>query len=74
MLQQLNKNNEALTVLQRAINTFPNNERLLYVKLLGEINLNQLNEAINTCRVLLQISPNNTNYLQIFQRLQQGNI
>jgi len=45
---------------------------MLYVKLLSEINLNQPNEAMNTCRILLQISPNNNNYLQIFQRLQQG--
>ena len=72
MLQQENKNNAALMVLEKALNTFPNNERMLYVKLLSEINLNQPNEAMNTCRILLQISPNNNNYLQIFQRLQQG--
>ena len=74
MLQQLNKNNEALTVLRKALITFPGNERMLYVKLLSEINLNELNEALNTCRTLLQINPNNTNYIQIFQRLQQGTL
>jgi tetratricopeptide (TPR) repeat protein len=74
MLQQENRNSEALVILDKALKTSPGDERLLYVKLLGEINLNQLNEAMNTCRILLQISPNNNNYLQIFQRLQQGDL
>ncbi|MGB5664494.1 tetratricopeptide repeat protein, partial [Eudoraea sp.] len=72
MLQQENKNPEAIAVIEKALETFPNDERLLYVKLLSEINLNQQNNAMNTCRLLLQISPNNSNYLQIYQGLQQG--
>ncbi|MEP0134333.1 MAG: multiheme c-type cytochrome [Eudoraea sp.] len=74
MLQQNNKKKDADDIIETALKTFPYDERILYIKLLGEINSNQLNSAKNTCRQLLQINPNNNNYLQIFQRLQQGNL
>jgi len=72
MLQQENKNPEAIVVIEKALETFPNDERLLYVKLLSEINLNQQNRAMNTCRLLLQINPTSSDYNQILKRLQQG--
>ena len=72
MLQQENRNSEALVILDKALKTFPYDERLLYIKLLGEINSNQVNSALNTCRLLLQINPNNRDYQSILQRLQQG--
>ncbi|MGB5386541.1 MAG: tetratricopeptide repeat protein [Eudoraea sp.] len=72
MLQQENKNSEAINIIDKALESFPNNERLLYVKLLSEINLNQQNRAMNTCRLLLQINPTSSDYNQILKRLQQG--
>ena len=72
MLQQNNKNKEAYDIIETALKTFPYDERLLYVKLLNEINSNQVNSAKNTCRLLLQINPNNQDYMQILQRLEQG--
>jgi len=72
MLQQKNNNNESIEIIETGLKTFPYDERLLYIKLLAEINLNQLNSAMNTCRLLLQINPNNRDYQSILQRLQQG--
>lgn len=72
MLQQNNKNKEADDVIETALKTFPYDERILYIKLLNEINSNQLIRAKSTCGKLLQINPNNPDYIQIMQRLQQG--
>ena len=68
-LQAENLNQKAIEVINKALAVFPKNEGLLYVKLIGEINLKQHIEAYNTCSKLIQLAPNNTNYKQIFKNL-----
>lgn len=70
MLQKNNANKKSVDVAKKGLALFQNNERLLYVKLLGEINIKSSN-AINTCAVLLRIAPNNQNYIQIMASLQK---
>ncbi|MFB9056442.1 tetratricopeptide repeat protein [Mariniflexile ostreae] len=60
---------KSVEVLNKALTIFHDNENLLYVKLLGEINLKDDHSAYNTGRKLLEIAPNNANYQQIFQSL-----
>lgn len=68
MLQKNGDNKESLTAINQGLSIFPFNERLLYIKLLGEVNTADKN-ALNTCNQLLQIAPNNQNYQQIFGQL-----
>lgn len=49
---------------------FPNDENILYIKLLGLIKLNKKEEAKLVVAKLLNISPSNTSYLRIFNDLQ----
>ena len=72
MLQQENKYNKSLEIVGDGLNLMPNNERLLYVKLIAEMNTNNAN-AIKTCELLLRIAPNNQNYQQIYTRLRGTN-
>lgn len=69
LLQQNKKMKESLSILNKAVKQFPRNEKLLYAKLIGELNSNEINKALNTCLLLLEIAPNNANYSQIFQQL-----
>ena len=69
MQQSEGENITALKTIKDGLIIFPNNERLLYIQLIGEINTKN-NNAINTCKKLLSIAPNNQNYQQIFARLQ----
>jgi tetratricopeptide (TPR) repeat protein len=69
LLQQNNRTQESLKVISKGLNIFPMNERLLYIRLIGEVNLNLSGDALATCNLLLQLSPDNQNYLQIRQRL-----
>ena len=69
MLQQQNKFEKSIEVAKKGLALSQNNERLLYVQLLGEVNIKSSN-AINTCSILLQIDPNNQNYVQIMGSLQ----
>ncbi|MDT0553441.1 multiheme c-type cytochrome [Urechidicola vernalis] len=72
MLQQENKYNKSLEIVRDGLDLMPNNERLLYVKLIAEMNTNNAN-AIKTCELLLRIAPNNQNYQQIYNRLRGTN-
>lgn len=69
MLQQENDFKKSLEILSDGLVQMPNNERLLYVKLIAEMNLKDAN-ARNTCELLLRIDPNNQNYQQIYTQLQ----
>jgi len=69
LLQQENKNLESIKVLESGLKSFPDNENLLYVRLIGEINLKLINKSINTCNLLLKLNPNNANYLKILDDL-----
>lgn len=63
--------NESIKVVDNGLSYFPNNERLLYVKVIGLINLNKKIEAMEACQELILIDPNNQNYLQIYKSLLQ---
>ncbi|AUP78073.1 hypothetical protein C1H87_04830 [Flavivirga eckloniae] len=68
-LQAENLNQKSVEVINKALAIFPNNENLLYVRLIGEINLKQDIEAYNTCSQLIKLAPNNANYKQILESL-----
>ncbi len=69
-LQQEGENIASIKVINKGLNIFFNNERLLYVKLIGEINLKQTANAKNTCNLLIEIAPDNSNYKQILESLE----
>ena len=52
----LDKKAKEMTI-DRALQIEPSNERLLYAKLVNQLNNNQNKLAISTCRKLLEISP-----------------
>ncbi len=68
-LQAENLNQKSIEIINKALAFFPKNENLLYVKLIGEINLKQNMEAHKTCSELIQLAPNNANYKQILESL-----
>ncbi|GAA3613307.1 multiheme c-type cytochrome [Flavivirga amylovorans] len=68
-LQAENLNQKSIEIINKALVIFPKNENLLYVKLIGEINLKQNIKAYNTCSELIKLAPNNANYKQIFESL-----
>jgi|TARA_Y100000310_G_scaffold131642_1_gene130799 hypothetical protein len=70
-LQEIEQYDKSVQVLDKGLKIFFNNERLLYVKLIGQLKSANTIAAYNTCLKLLEISPNNTNYLQIFQGIQE---
>ena len=71
LLQQLKRFEESLETIDKGLRVFPNNERLLYGKLLAEINLKKLDEAKVTCLMLIRLDMNNPNYRQILDNLNQ---
>lgn len=68
-LQENGLGKKANDIIDRALQTEPHNERLLYAKLVNQINDNQDDAAYNTCMKLLEVAPNNVNYKQILERL-----
>ncbi|MDO5970442.1 multiheme c-type cytochrome [Flavivirga aquimarina] len=68
-LQGENLNQKSIEIINKALGFFPENENLLYVKLIGEINLKQNDKAYITCSKLIQIAPSNANYKQILESL-----
>ena len=72
LLQKENKNIESIEITERALKSFPKNEKLLYVRLIGEINLKHLGKAIETCYLLIELYPNNANYVQILDELKSN--
>ncbi|UMB60303.1 tetratricopeptide repeat protein [Lutibacter sp. A80] len=71
MLQKAGDNKKSLEIINSGLEFFPNTERLLYVKLLGELNLEQNSKAKATCLELLKIAPDNTDYANILKSLEQ---
>lgn len=72
MLQNSGNNNKSLQIINSGLEFFPETERLLYIKLLGELNLKLNTQAKATCLKLLNIAPTNANYLNILRSLEQG--
>lgn len=71
-LQERQEFKESITLIDEGLVHFANDENLLYVKLIALLRLNSNNEAYQLVNQLLKISPNNSNYLSIKNRL-EGN-
>jgi tetratricopeptide (TPR) repeat protein len=69
ILQKENDFAGSIKFLNTAIKRFPDNERLLYAKLSALLNTRQLREAYTTCSKLIQIAPENQEYRQIMNML-----
>lgn len=69
LLQKENKSTASLKIIDQALKKFVKSEKLLYVKLIGQINLNQIERAQETCNILISINPSNENYAQILADL-----
>jgi len=71
LLQQKDDFKASNEVIENALIYFPDNEDLLYVKLLGELNTENYKRAKVTCSKLLYIDPDNRDYQQIFMQLRK---
>lgn len=70
MLQKAENYKKSIQVINSGLEFFPETERLLYIKLLAELNLKLNSKAKETCLKLLNIAPTNTNYLNILKSLE----
>ena len=70
ILQQEGALQEAIDFLNHALVTFPNSERLLYAKLVAELNSEQPDLAKTTLSKLIELSPTNNEYQQLYNNLQ----
>lgn len=71
LLQQMGQNEESIKVMEGALTSFPKDENLLYVKLLGELKAGHIDAAGKTLEDLLQIAPQNKRYQELSQKLKQ---
>jgi tetratricopeptide (TPR) repeat protein len=69
LLQRAGENQTSIQVMDQGLILFPNDEQLLYVKLLGLLNLDQKGEAKAVCEILLKIAPGKEQYRQIMTQL-----
>ena len=70
LILQGEQNFEAsITEINTGLKLFPNNERLLYIKLLAYLNLKDKAKALPISQLLIQINPNNQDYINIYQSL-----
>ncbi|MFY0686714.1 MAG: tetratricopeptide repeat protein [Cyclobacteriaceae bacterium] len=69
ILQQTDDNERSLEIIEQAIETAGQNEQLLYVKLLGQMNLEDYDSAGLTCALLMRLAPQNQDYAQIMQMI-----
>ncbi len=68
-LQETGAYKKSLLTIDKGIRKFPNQERLLYLKLIAQLKLNRNQHALETCRLLVQLAPDNSNYAQILNDL-----
>ncbi len=68
-LQEKSLYKESVQVIDKALNVYAYDEGLLYVKLIALLKLNNKEKAKTICEKLLQISPNNSRYKEIFSSL-----
>jgi len=69
LLQQEGKYEDSLNKLNEGLKLFSDNERLLYIKVLALLNLKENNKAIAITQKLIQLSPNNPDYINLYQSL-----
>ncbi|UXP33078.1 tetratricopeptide repeat protein [Reichenbachiella agarivorans] len=69
LLLQHQQFEEAISVAQKGELYFDAFEDLLYVKMLAQMQNGDVTSAVSTCQVLIQMSPNNQQYQQIFSQL-----
>lgn len=70
-LQEIKEYNASINTLNEGLQLFPYSERMLYAKFIAEMNTNQTAKAKESLTMLMQIAPNNQNYKQLFQQLNQ---
>ncbi|UZH56531.1 tetratricopeptide repeat protein [Salinimicrobium tongyeongense] len=69
LLQQNGDYKNSIEVLDKALKHFPNQENLLYVRLIAELKLQEEERALKTVEALIQIAPQKANYIQIKKEL-----
>lgn len=69
MLQSKGLYEESIEVLNKALSSFPADEQLLYVKLIGQLKSNQNNAAYDTALELTRVAPGNPRYSEILRSL-----
>lgn len=60
----------SISTIEKGLRLFPNNERLLYTKAIGFINLENLEKAYEAAILLNNINPNNPNYQQLIKNIE----
>lgn len=68
-LQEQQKYKEASTVIEKGLKEIPTSERLLYLKVINQINANNTQGAKNTVLFLLELFPDNPNYKQLLNTI-----
>ncbi|MBL4746423.1 MAG: tetratricopeptide repeat protein [Flavobacteriaceae bacterium] len=68
-LQEIGQYKASLENIERGLEGAPTDERLLYLKLVAQLKLKKNQDAVITCKILLRIAPNNSNYHQIMTNL-----
>lgn len=71
-LQENGEFEKSLEVLENSLKLNPEDESLLYVKLIGEIKSKKENAALKSIKKLIEISPENKNYQEILQSLNKN--
>lgn len=71
-LHGMGQYDSSIDVVNKALEKNILNEELLYVKLLNELNSNKNKEAIDTCKRLLLMAPENVNYQNILKKLRSN--
>ena len=72
LLQQRQQYQKSIEAIDTGLAAFPNNERLLYGKLLAQMHLNRLNEAKTICLKLIELNPNQADYRQVMKDLNRS--
>ncbi|WP_291865643.1 multiheme c-type cytochrome [Maribacter sp.] len=68
-LQEQQKYKDARTVIEKGLKEVPNSERLLYLKVINQINTNNTQGAKNTTLFLLESFPDNPAYKQLLDNI-----
>lgn len=73
LLQKEGALTKSIKFLNKSLKRFPDNERLLYAKLSALLNTSQLEEAYTICSKLIEVAPQNNEYRQIMNMLNNKN-
>lgn len=71
-LQQMGNYKKADKILNQVLKRTPNDESVLYIKMLGNIKENKYKEAEQICHVLIKIAPHKPEYKKILNDIKQN--